>query len=457
MRPREIAASELLGALSHALDIAEGEPPGHAQRSCLIGMRLAEELELDAATRSDLFYALLLKDAGCSANAARMAALFGADDHTAKRTSKLVDWARPIPAFAWSLRVVAPGGSLGERVQRLRAIGAEHDVTRSLMAARCERGAEIARMLGFSPATAEAIRALDEHWDGNGQPRGLRGAEIPLAARILCLAQTVEVFYTARGLDAGYRTAEKRSGRWFDPALVETLGAFRADAEFWAALDEPDLSAVEPPGRTMLADEGELDRIADAFALIIDAKSPWTHRHSDRTSAIAAGIAERLGLAASARRDLRRAARLHDIGKLGVSNRILDKRGRLTDAERAAIKRHPELTRGILERVPGFSDLSEIAGAHHERLDGGGYPFGWGGDELSPPMRILAVSDVYEALTAARPYRAAFDAARALEIIRADVPRRLDADAFAALEATVRDPRAGLEVSSRRARRTVAR
>src|SRR3954469_14757104 len=105
-----VPLSELIGALSYALDLTEGEPPGHAVRSCLIGMRLAQELELDAATRSDLFYALLLKDAGCSANSARMAALFGADDHIAKRTSKRVDWSGKLPAFMWSLRTVAPEG-----------------------------------------------------------------------------------------------------------------------------------------------------------------------------------------------------------------------------------------------------------------------------------------------------------------------------------------------------------
>ena len=84
-------------------------------RSCLIGMRVAQELGLDATTRSHLFYALLLKDAGCSANSARMAALFGADDHRAKRTSKRVDWSGRFPAFVWALRTVAPGGTLRRR------------------------------------------------------------------------------------------------------------------------------------------------------------------------------------------------------------------------------------------------------------------------------------------------------------------------------------------------------
>ena len=116
--------------MSYALDVTEGEPPGHAVRACKIGMRLAQVVELDAATCSRLFYALLLKDAGCSANSAKMAALFGADDHVAKRTSKRVDWSGRLPAFVWSLRTVAPGGSVRGRLDRLLAIKAEGDVNK---------------------------------------------------------------------------------------------------------------------------------------------------------------------------------------------------------------------------------------------------------------------------------------------------------------------------------------
>src|SRR5215204_4245513 len=222
-RAGEIALSDVIGGLSYALDITEGEPPGHAVRSCLIGMRLAQELQLDAATRSRLFYALLLKDAGCSANSARMAALFGADDHRAKRTSKRVDWSGAFPAFVWALRTVAPGGSARRRLDRLLAIRAEGEVTRALMQARCERGAEIASLLRFEAPTAEVIRALDEHWDGRGQPQGLRGEEIPLLGRILCLAQTAEIFHAEGGLRAVLGVARKRRGGWFDPALVDAL------------------------------------------------------------------------------------------------------------------------------------------------------------------------------------------------------------------------------------------
>jgi HD-GYP domain-containing protein (c-di-GMP phosphodiesterase class II) len=434
----DIALSEVIGALSYALDVTEGQPPGHALRSCLIGMRLAEEIGLDARLRSDLFYALLLKDAGCSANAARMAALFGADDGEAKRTSKLVDWSRPLSALVWSLRTV--DGSLRDRAERLGAIRAEGEVTRSLMQARCDRGAEIARMLFLSDGTAEAIRALDEHWDGRGQPAGLAGEEIPLLGRILCLAQTVEIFHAAGGVKAAWGVARRRSGRWFDPELVAAFGAIRRDREFWATLAQPDVSAWEPAGEVVAVDESRMDRIAEAFAHVIDAKSPFTARHSERVAEIAVGIGAVMGFGALGLRDLRRAALLHDIGKLAISNRILDKPAKLTDDEFALVREHPLYSLRILERAPCFASIAWIAATHHERLDGSGYPFGLGAEKLTRSMRALAVADVYEALTAERPYREALPVGRALEIVRGESPRGLDPDAVAALETFVAAP-----------------
>jgi HD-GYP domain-containing protein (c-di-GMP phosphodiesterase class II) len=152
------------------------------------------------------------------------------------------------------------------------------------------------------------------------------------------------------------------------------------------------------------------------------------------------GLANALGADVETLRDLRRAALLHDIGKLAISNRILDKPARLSDAEFVKVKEHPVFTHRILERVPGFRDLAPLASTHHERLDGGGYPHGLTAGELTLPMRVLAIADVYEALTSERPYRPARGSDEALAVIREDVPRRLDPDAFGTLVALLRDP-----------------
>ncbi len=315
--PGDVALSEVLGALSYALDLTEGEPPGHAVRTTAIGMRLAEEIGLPEEQRSGLFYALLLKDAGCSSNAARLSSLFAADDHEAKRAMKAVDWSRPGALAAYTWQSIEPGRGPLAKARRMKAIAGEDEVTREMIGTRCERGAEIARMLELPEDSAAAIAALDEHWDGSGHPRGLRGEEIPLLGRVLCLAQTVEIFSRTTGPRGAYAMAIKRAGRWFDPALVSALLAFRDDAAFWGPLEDPRMvpvaAAWEPADRVVLADQARLDRVADAFARVIDAKSPYTARHSTEVARWAVAIGAQLELSPrpAARPAPRRAAARH--------------------------------------------------------------------------------------------------------------------------------------------------
>ena len=156
------------------------------------------------------------------------------------------------------------------------------------------------------------------------------------------------------------------------------------------------------------------------------------------------GLAASLGTHGDELNDLRRAAQLHDIGKLAISNRILDKPGRLSRAEFTLVREHPVITERILDRVPGFRHLAPLAGAHHERLDGDGYPRGLTRAEITLPMRMLAVADVYEALTSDRPYRPARSSDEALEIMRAEVPGQLDGEVFSALEGLLLGAAAGV-------------
>ena len=206
-----VRLSEVLGGLSYALDLTEGQRPGHSVRSCVIGMRIARQIGLPHSLRSPLFYALLMKDLGCSSNAARFAVLFGADDQGVKANLKLANWSEVLESVRFVTRSVAPGQFWLKRTWQLFALLARGpEGARAVVRTRCERGADIARMLGFSAHTVEAIRALDEHWDGGGQPYALKRDQIPLLARILGLSQTFEVFWSTYGRDAAYDMASTR-------------------------------------------------------------------------------------------------------------------------------------------------------------------------------------------------------------------------------------------------------
>jgi putative nucleotidyltransferase with HDIG domain len=434
----QIRVSEVLGALSYALDLTEGQRAGHAVRSCCIGMRLAEQIDLPLADQAPLFQALLMKDLGCSSNAARFAALFAADDHGLKRDVKTIDWPRAMESFRFVAEHVAPGASWLRRVwQGLGVLVAGRDGQREIVRTRCERGAEIASRLQFADATVRAIRTVDEHWDGGGQPYALQGQEIPILGRIVGLAQTVEVFISAYGVQPAFDMAIDRRGRWFDPALVDALIALRADGNFWHELMQGDelklMAACAPPDSVAIADDGYLDRVAEGFARVIDAKSPWTYCHSTGVADIAEAIAQSMGYSDAEVRTLRRAALLHDLGKLGVSNLILDKPGPLDEREQAIMREHPEHTRQILMRVGGFRPLAEIAASHHERLDGSGYHRRLDSRALNRHARILCVADICDALLATRPYRPGLPPERVLSIMRRDVGTAIDLDCFEAL------------------------
>jgi HD-GYP domain-containing protein (c-di-GMP phosphodiesterase class II) len=443
----DIRLSELVSALSHALDVTGGQPMGHAERTCLIGLRLADAVGLEPARRSSLFYALLLKDAGCSTTAAATAEAFGADDLTVKRESRLIDVNRPATSLGYLRRNVAPGAPLRERARHLRAVIAmSHGGVSELQRLRCARGADIARGIGLDEEAATAIGQLFEHWDGQGHPGDMAGDDISLLARIACLSQTMEVFWQQGGPAAAVDIARARRGTWFDPSLVDAVSVLERDSAFWGSLATPDVQSVEPTDRVERADDARLDRVAEAFAGIVDAKSPYTARHCAGVAEIADGIAASMGLDKPTRRLLRRAALLHDVGKLGVSNLILDKRGSLTDDEWRAVRRHPRLSLIILRAVPALADVARLSSTHHERLDGSGYPYGLVASELNVPDRILQVADVADALTSERPYREALAPDEVLAIMRYDAGKRLDADAFAALEAWL--PSRALDVSS---------
>jgi putative nucleotidyltransferase with HDIG domain len=422
--------SGVLAGLSHALDLTEGHPRGHAARTCRIGLRLGEALQLPPADRTELLYALLLKDAGCSSNAPIVYDLFGGTEQEVKRAVWLRDWRRVPEQLAYAFEYIGRGSRTVAKLRKLGrfALLGRRGSGERIFEVRCERGAQIARMIGLPERVAQAILSMDEHWDGGGYPYGLRHERVPLFARIIGLAQVMEIFWDQGGPEHALRVARERRGRWFDPSVVDALAHFDRDTAFWDALGDN-----APAGWTDVSDELEieadderLDRIADAFALIIDAKSPFTVDHSRRVAQYAVAINDRLGADGVDAVRLRRAGLLHDIGKLTVPNSILDKPDKLTAEEWAIVKQHPAFTLSVLEKVPAFGDFAVDAANHHEWIDGKGYCRGLTGAELSGTARILAVADVVDALVADRPYRRGMTADRVRAILISETGSHFD-------------------------------
>src|SRR5579863_7191988 len=308
----EIRLAELLSALSHALDMVEGQPAGHCVRCCWIGIQIGAEIGLQPEQIWELYYTLLLKDLGCSSNAARICQLYMVDDIAFKRDFHTVNDSLP-QVLRFVLSDTGMQAGLAERFRALVHIFQNGgQIAQELMETRCDRGAEIARKMRFSEGVVAAIRSFDEHWDGGGMPNGLRGEEIPVYSRIALIARVLDVFQTANGVEAAKLEVQRRTGTWFDPRLAAAFERVAAHPEFWATLRSDELQmaifALEPAQTRSLVDEDYLDDIAAAFAQIIDSKSPFTSGHSERVTLFADLIAEQLQFSADRRRWLRRAA-----------------------------------------------------------------------------------------------------------------------------------------------------
>lgn len=262
-----------------------------------------------------------------------------------------------------------------------------------------------------------------------------------MLARIALLSQVIDVFNKANGREAALQEIRSRSGQWFDPQLIKTFEKVAERPEFWDRLNAADIAesvqALEPADFEVPVDDDYLDDIAAAFGRVVDSKSPYTSGHSTRVALYTDMVAEQMGLSFERRRWLKRAALLHDVGKLGVSNSVLDKPGKLDADEWDQVKLHATYTEVILARIGAFAELAKVAGAHHEKLDGTGYPHGLKSSEICLETRIITTADIFDAITATRPYRGPIPVPRTLEMMADNLGTAIDADCFAALKASI--------------------
>jgi HD-GYP domain-containing protein (c-di-GMP phosphodiesterase class II) len=191
--------------------------------------------------------------------------------------------------------------------------------------------------------------------------------------------------------------------------------------------------AAEPQLALLVSDE-KFDTILEAIGDFCDLKSPYTIGHSRGVATLAAEAAQIYGLPADDVTTIRRAGLVHDFGRLGVSNALWDKRGKLSQVEMERVRLHPYLSERMLAFSPALAPLGVCAGQHHERLDGSGYPRGLSGQAITQAGRILASADVYHAMTEMRPHRPARSPEEAAVELRVEVTAgRLDGDAVNAV------------------------
>ena len=428
-----IRLAELLAALSLGIDLGFGQPMEHVLRQCLIALRLAELAGLDYQQRAVVYYTALLINIGCHTDAHEQAKWFG--DDIAVKAVKYAH-APGLGAAAAGMRRLGAGNPA---VHRFR-LGLEfalsgHREVDDMFTHHAEMAMLFGEQLGLPEPVTRALSAAYEQWDGRGWPGKLKGQEVPVASRLGQLAEFVEVAHRLQGVEGAKQLARKRLGKQFDPSLArlfcdqaETILFDLDSIATWQAVIDAE------PGLAVELSEETFDAALLAIANFVDLKSPYFLGHSSAVAELVTAASAQMGLTETEQGELRRAALVCGLGRLGVSNAIWDKRGPLGAGERERARMHPYLTERMLRQSEALAPMAAIAVQHRERLDGSGYPRGLAGGMISRSARILAVADVYQAMREPRPHRPALTPTAAATQLRAEVKAgRLDADAVEAV------------------------
>jgi HD-GYP domain-containing protein (c-di-GMP phosphodiesterase class II) len=428
----KVRLAELVALLSLGTDLGLGQPMEHMIRACLIALRLGERLGLAESERGVVYYSGLLAWVGCHTDAYEQAKWLGNDIMQKSDAHYRYDLGRVGPAMSFMLKHV--GGPERPLATRARVgvafFGDGMRALKALAENHYRATDELATRLGLGEEVRESLRQTYERWDGKGA-FGMKGEEIALSSRLINLADVVEVFGRGGGVEAATTVARERSGTQFDPDLVDVFceQAPMVLSELDAAPSWEAVIAAEPSLERELAGE-ELDLALEAIGEFAELKSPWTMGHVHAVKELVAGAAGSFGLPEADVAELRRAACVYDLGRLGVPNTVWDKTGPLTRSELERVRIHPYFTERMLAFSPALARLGDIGVQHHERLDGSGYPRGLSADRIATAARLLAAADAYQAMCELRPHRPALTPTDAAAELRREVAvGRLDGDA----------------------------
>ncbi len=432
--PNQVRVAGVVAALSVSSDLTRGHPVGEAMRACLVATELARRAGLSAARQSDVYYATLLRFAGCAATSHEAAAAFGGDDIAVRARGDLTDTARPLEA----MRFLA---GLGSGVEKLRVLARAPKVP-GLVAeaarADCEVGAGLTHVLRLPTAVTESVLCAFERYDGKGVPSARSGQDLPEAARYAAVGYATVMFEAVGGPELTVSTLTRWSGRALDPEITGTfleaahdLLEHSAPEDVWGAVVD-----AEPAAPRYFRDDGHLDEVLAGFGDAADLKAPFFQGHSRGVALLGREAAAHLPDVDPA--VVYRAGLVHDLGRVAIPTGVWERSGPLRPEEWELVRLHPYHSGRIVSRSPILEPLSSIVSRHHERLDGSGYPMGVRAGDLDATTRVLAAADVWHTLGEPRPHRPALAAEEAARVI-ASMP--LDRDAVRAVLTAAHGPR----------------
>mgnify|MGYP001153487249 CR=1 FL=1 len=314
----------------------------------------------------------------------------------------------------------------------------------------CQVGAELMRSSPLLERFAPVILHHHTHW------KDLQAHDLPeevkLLANCIYMADRVDILtlqFLADGADILLgkekirETISGKRGDWFHPVLVDAFLDISRSEAFWFSLEADSVNgyAATWQAETQSAQMSfaELRSLVRVFSHIVDAKSPFTREHSEGVARLARHLGELAGLSEGSCEMIELAGLLHDIGKLRIPDELLEKPGKLTDAESILMRRHSFDTYNILRKISGLEQVTQWASQHHERVDGSGYPYHLDKDALSIEARIIEVADVFQALAQHRPYRGSLPPEEILVMLKAQAASgKLDGEVVALVDANLR-------------------
>ena len=372
MDKMKINLYELLDCLSGAVDLVSPAVAGHHHKTANLAFRIAQQMGLSAEAQRNVYMAGIIHDIGALSLKERLELLEG----------------EPVTANSHGFR-----------------------------------GARLLEEFGLLSPLADIIRFHHVDWE-YGKGRKCVGYDVGIESHIIHLADRAVVMIkddvsVLEQVPRIIESVKERRGMAFAPEVTDALMALAGKEYVWLELEHrfsPDPVMFMP--ETYILDIDEVLSISRLLSRIIDFSSRFTATHSAGVAKTAEKLAEMAGFSKNESLMMLVAGYLHDLGKLAISSVILEKPGRLDKSEFNAIRSHTFFTYQLLGRIKGFETINRWASFHHERLDGKGYPFHLMGDNIPVGSRIMAVADIFTAITEPRPYRDGMGRDQRIKLLR---------------------------------------